>query len=248
MIPSCLVDEFLGKTYFVPISSNKGDWCVKIQFFEGGTLTIDVTNPNCNNGSFTESLYYSDYKSSSGNKVFFEGKSASDGWRGHFAIREDPNVNDIELGLLKFQSGGKIFEFDMFFSSCTIAPSFMPSIAPTDAPSYGSTCSITQYIGNTYYQAFSGNCYKVELDVGGKVAVDVTDSTCSNSSFTESAVLALYDGPSGNVVNFIPGDLEWSGQLLIKEDSTATEETVQIVSLSNPNKTFLLNLVVPSCS
>ena len=128
----------------------------------------------------------------------------------------------------------------------------MPSIAPTDAPSFAATCSIVSFIGQEYKVPFADKaktaCYRFQLKVGGTVSVDLTDETCTNSSFTVSAVLALYDGVVDNSVVFIPGALGWSGELSVKEDSTATSDTFQIISLEQQKKTFAVNLVVPSCA
>ena len=131
--PSCSVDKFLGKTYFVPFSSFLGDYCLRIELFDTGLLSADKNNPNCNN-SFTENAVFSNYDKISGNKVFFKGNSESLGWTSHIAMKENPSADNVELNLLKLESSNKLFEFDMFFSSCTVAPTFMPSTMPTDVP------------------------------------------------------------------------------------------------------------------
>ena len=124
----------MGKTFIVPLSSNLGDFCLKIQFFETGVLSADTDNIDCNN-SFTERVVFGIYDTFSGNKVLFKGSGGLIGWSGHIAIKEDPNADDIEVTLITFESGDKVFEFDMFFSSCTAAPTFMPSAVPSVAPS-----------------------------------------------------------------------------------------------------------------
>jgi hypothetical protein len=93
----------------------------------------------------------------------------------------------------------------------------------------------------------------LDLFSGGFVEIDTTDPTCSNSpaSFTPSSKLSLFDGTSGNIVNFVPPDTGgWNGTLHMKESTSVLSGTheMQIVSLDASTKEFVVHLIFSTCS
>ena len=135
--PTCLVDEFLGKTYLVPFSTADGeDDCAKVQIFEHGFFSIDMNNPHCANGSFLDTKVCSIFDKYAGNKAVF--KEGEFGLTGYFAIKEDPSVSVVEFNVLSLDNVSNTFVINMLFPSCTApsaSPSYVPSASPSSVPS-----------------------------------------------------------------------------------------------------------------
>ena len=135
--PTCLVNEFLGKTYLVPFSTADGeDDCAKVQIFEHGFFSIDMNNPHCANGSFLDTKVCSIFDKYAGNKAVF--KEGEFGLTGYFAIKEDPSVSVVEFNVLSLDNVSNTFVINMLFPSCTApsaSPSYVPSASPSSVPS-----------------------------------------------------------------------------------------------------------------
>jgi len=247
----CEPNEYEGQTLFAPLSSQFGEWCIRIQLFEGGTVFADTNNPNCDNVDFSAHAHYSDFSSFSENKAIFVGGPNSLGYDGFFAFKEDPSVTEPTLNLLSINA--QTFEFDLLFGACTRAPSYMPSLLPSNSPETSYTqCPINQYEGQTYYSSYQDAqktaCYRLQLFNGGTVAINLADPFCDNTSnYQVSATLSNYAGIEGEVASFTPAEREWTGIVRATLDPDVTEPTATFFLVDNPNKYFITHLKVPSC-
>jgi hypothetical protein len=107
---------------------------VKVQLFEHGVFSIDISNPDCTNEYFLDTKIFSTYDDNNGKRILF--KEANElGWTGYFAIKEDPTIrSDIELDVLMWSEPSNEFAINMIVPSC-VAPSANPSPAPSISPS-----------------------------------------------------------------------------------------------------------------
>ena len=69
IIPTCPIDEFLGKDYYSTFETPF--FCFKIELQIGGSLLFDQTNPGCSNPSFTPTSQLSVLDSVAGNVATF---------------------------------------------------------------------------------------------------------------------------------------------------------------------------------
>ncbi len=263
--PTCMIDEFLGKTYYVPYTFGTAPSCFKIQMFAGGYFQVDSNNDGCNNASYTATTTYSKYFTNAGNTISFKGGSGTAGWTGHFAMKEDPSVTEMTINVLEFKTASKTYVINLVIPACTVAPSQMPSKPPTNSPTIGTRCDNTQLVGNKYYVPYGGYCYKVELfdattpgfDTLGLIAADVGDSTCSDTAnFVNSAMLSGYHSIDQSFAYFKKGTdltppvsgLNWSATVAFKSDPTLSiAYDLQIKSLSQSLKTVSFDLIIKDC-
>ena len=123
--PSCLIDDFLGKTFFVPYQGA----CVRIDFFDGGVIAAQPSDSTC--ASFTP-VVSGNFIKATGDRALYSG-----GLIGPVLIKQDPEVSEIQLEF-PYQSGspsGLEFVGHLIFPVCTAAPSLMPSLEPSNKPS-----------------------------------------------------------------------------------------------------------------
>jgi hypothetical protein len=271
--PTCLIGEFLGRTFYIPFIQGQNDGCVKVQFFETGAFSFDNTNIGCNNDSFLNILKFGVFDSSLGNEAVFISDGVEYGWRGNFLIKEDSLVQDIALQTTVFDDNNKVFGFNFVVPRCISAPSVMPSTSPSMIPSVvhslvptsipsidtsvtptiGSTCDVGAFTGQTYYIVGSGNdCYKVPLILEEFIWLDTQNQNCQNtdSNFTQQASVSQYNGLDGNQATFASGtsQLQWSGVFVMKEsDNVQGGYSTQFISIDSDTKSFVINLLFSQC-
>ena len=99
-VPTCLAEELLGKSYFVPsFLPRVGKVCLKIEFFFGGIFSYDDTNSTCQDDPFIDSGIISVFDSTSGNTVTFD-RVVNNQLDGVFMIEEDPSLPDLAIVVL----------------------------------------------------------------------------------------------------------------------------------------------------
>ena len=180
--PSCLVENLIGRAYFVRFNTSSAQICIKIDLFKDGKISVDSNNPDCDADSFNESSIYGIYDNHVGNTAYFK-KSTSSGWQGQILFEEKKTaVEGIDFKLLNYDSASKILSIKLIFPSCN-APSISPSNYPTSSSVY-STCAIKEFIGKSYIVPFTTSqlavCIKVDMFKNGSVSVDNDNVGCMN--------------------------------------------------------------------
>ena len=229
----CSVEEFLGKPYFVPYDNT----CVRIQLFEGGTISTDNTDPNCASDEFVDtSGPLSEFDEVSDNVVIFSGGIIGDTIS--IRIRPDEQTDGIDL-IFNLES----LEIFLFFESCfapSVSPSGLPTLLPTDVPTNvpssepsieptvtsspsslpsiapSALCESQSFIGSTVQVPNELGCIQIELFPTGEMKIDATRPECVGASFNGRSV-AIFDDfdDSTSVATFTPGEVGAFGTLLI---------------------------------
>ena len=143
-----------------------------------------------------------------------------------------------------------------------VEPSSIPSSIPSSSPVKGNlpgfltestepsitpACSINDFIGQQVLVPFGSSCYRIEFFQNGVLALDATNVGCSNQNFVDTAILSIFDYATSDEAIFKEGDLGWTGQFRIEEDSTVTDIGVGIESLDLTLRVFDINLLFSSC-
>ena len=219
---TCSVEEFMGKTYFLPFTHDSASVCWKIELFANGVINIDPNNPYCENGSYDDGQGISTFNNANENTVFFsrDADSHNDeglvqfGWEGQLTI-EEGNA-DIELAVLNYDESSKIFEVILLVSSCdtliqdTVTttkdiPAVRPKTQAIDLP----TCAAEELMGKTYYvpyeTIFIKSCYKIQLFEKGVFSVDRGNPDCSNDIYNDYKTISDFSSSNGNKAIFSPG-------------------------------------------
>ena len=104
-------------------------YCVKIEFFSGGSVFVDVNDSTCNNPSFN--LRLGSYDSASFNTVTYTDNSTE----GSVSVIEQVSSTELS-GKLDIKSlSAAVYDILLIYPKCYIAPSSMPSSKPTSIPS-----------------------------------------------------------------------------------------------------------------
>ena len=100
-------------------------------------------------------------------------------------------------------------------------PSTSPEPTPTPTPG---KCDVSALEGSTILVPHRRNCYKLLLEVGSPLMIDVNNLGCKGA-FESDQDLTLYESSSGNVVYLDGGDHDWSGSIefVSNVDPGATE-------------------------
>ena len=107
-------------------------------------------------------------------------------------------------------------------------------------------CPIREFLDSTIYLPLQGYCIKFELFPGGDIALDATDSDCSNEVHTPSLVVSKFDKVVYNQVTFVKaGPGGYSGTLDFNHDDSITEPS--LVPRKLENQEFILGVNVPTC-
>ena len=134
--PRCDVDELLGKAYFFGIidSGNGYSFCFKVDFFSGGSFSLDPYNIDCNEANSNPQAAISYFASFSDKAIIFEpGVLGIAGWDGVFEfVKEDSK--DFGLDSLSINGLNRTFRATLKIPSCS-SPSTPPSTSPSQIPS-----------------------------------------------------------------------------------------------------------------
>ena len=92
-----------------------------------------------------------------------------------------------------------------------------------------------------------GACIKIQLSGGGTLGMDSSDPGCSRQDSAGQTILSTFSGVDGRNIYFNDPN-RWSGTLLLKESNDVTGlELGDNPNLDGNTKTFLVDLIVPSC-
>ena len=114
-VPTCSIEEFMGKTYYAPLPPATGI-CVKVDLFNGGTASIDPANTNCAS-PYTETAenVYSTFLGISGNKALFSGT-----FTGEVLIEQSMTGSvDLEARIIDFDTSSMSWKLLEILLSCT---------------------------------------------------------------------------------------------------------------------------------
>ena len=116
---TCRTNGFIGKTLYASHGwKESGIFCYKVELFSGGTFSIDYSNPECTNASFTESEILSHYDSHDSKRFKFK-KGDSAEWDGYVVMTSDPSVDELDFTIVKNARRQKIFTVHLHFPSCS---------------------------------------------------------------------------------------------------------------------------------
>lgn len=249
--------ELRGRTIFSKINAMGQKVCIKIELFPGGVLAIDSSNLDCIAANESTSLQIlSSFQDSTDKILFNQGNLGPTAFIGHFNVLEDPTVTEIETNLLSLINQSFVAELKL--PTC-IAPSSTPSsihsIIPSHAPS--TDCS-QQLMGSTIFSKIGTSlnpnsnkvCLKIELNPGGSLTLDSSNSDCiaANESPSQQSISSFQS--ITDKVSFVNvGRQIWSGHFYISEDPSISDiETNLIgVTVNDNNYIFEAELRLPTC-
>ena len=219
----CPVREFLDSTIYLPLQG----YCIKFELFPGGEIVLDATDQSCSNEVHTPSLVVSKFDKIVDNRVTFV-KAGPSGYSGTLDFKEDSTVTEPSLVPRKLEN--QEFILGVNVPSCNQGPIY---------PVY------YEKVPQTMFLPVGGRCYRVELFESGSIAVDTTDSTCSNS-FTEQGKIATYISGHGNEVFFEKfGATGFGGMFKLFRDTTLTGTDIKIDINSLDGGVFDISLTFP---
>ena len=221
----CSPSELTGSTIFFQFANI----CWRIQLFNNGTLDADVRNLGCSANDFVASGTLSKFKKVDG--IIAEFEEGKIGWSGNFKFKENPLVSDVTASITSMLINSYFFEADLFFPTCTKAPSLVPSSIQSEIPSNMPSDVSVIVEGRVYYFYRSNNktCYKVEVKEGGVFSYDESinkSSGCNSETYSQSfnnIDISFYSQTNGMNVYFIgTSETHRSGVFMFKKSERSS--------------------------
>ena len=248
----CPIDIVEGRTFYFVAAK----MCVRMQLFAGGKLEGDSTDNSCANPVFNPTQELSIFAGIDivTNKAIFS--PGAGGFSGTVEIKETPSITGTEFNLLDLT--GQIFSGQVVISSCASEPSLVPSLTPSLAPSLAPIpsvpCSISDFVGETFFFSGVGSgvnlCFRVVIGAGGELVGNPNDPTCANiPGFVSQVQFSIFDSIDtiNNLAIYTPGTQGFSGTITIRESPSAIQ--TELLLLGPPaNQSFAAALIIPSCS
>jgi len=108
----CFSKDLSGKTVYVPVMN----FCLKLEMFDGGSLVVDASDPECTNSVHNGQMVASDFDYIRGNKVYYK---KSGGWNGVFEFLKDDTYSELNV-LSDIDGPSKEFKVTLTYPSCLV--------------------------------------------------------------------------------------------------------------------------------
>lgn len=221
----CPSNPFLQRTLYFPLGS-----CYKVEFFSGGVIEVDNSDPTCSNSVFNSDEVISKFSHSDRGHIYFQ-KDGIYPYEGSFDFRYISTITG-DVRPVANSVGGGIFDVTINVPSCDLG------------------CYYESKLGSTEFVSVSNMCWKVELFEGGTVAADTSDPTCSKPEQEQnfSLVVSTFSYARGNKVYFDRnGASGWKGFFELNSDSTVSEVQVIPTRLDGALREYELGLAYSYC-
>ena len=111
---TCGTEPTLGRTHYVPADRS----CWKAEFFEGGVLAVDTTDPDCSNKVFQTHRIFSNFDHVSEGVYHFNSRGIKKGFDGTISLERNPNLKRYRVKIDKWDRTTKSFDFKLKVPHC----------------------------------------------------------------------------------------------------------------------------------
>ena len=111
---TCGTEPTLGRTHYVSADNS----CWKGEFFEGGVLAVDTSDPDCSNKVFQTQRIFSNFDHVSEGVHYFNSSGIIRGFDGTISLERNPNLSNYRVQIDKWDITNKSFDFKLKVPHC----------------------------------------------------------------------------------------------------------------------------------